>query len=400
MTWKNRIVGTALVDPGTLVPNKKNWRTHPRKQQEAIAGTLGELGWIQDVIVNQRTGRMIDGHERVQQAMKHKESEVPVKYVDLTEEEERRALATFDPLGALAGVDTVKLTDLLEMTSSEDNAVSQLLEDMHVKRDKAKKRRRKNDSGKEREHEEQTQAAAELQERWGTALGQIWEIPSKSEPGRAHRIICGNSLDERTVDRLVREDKVAMMLTDPPYNVDYKYTGGGNDKRDAQEYRDFCTAYMHVARRFTTLQVVTPGKGNERNYPDWIDYVVWYKGFAFTHGRVSRTLVTEPCLVFGTKPKNKWYPTDYIHARNLVLKDAGRHHTCPKPVELFEKLIEPMTDRGDVVYDAFLGSGTTLLAAEKIGRICYGVELDPLYVAVILQRATEIDLKPVLIDNG
>jgi hypothetical protein len=68
-TWRNRITETAEVDPATLVPNPKNWRTHPRAQLDALAGVLGEVGWVADVLVNSTTGHVVDGHARVELAL-------------------------------------------------------------------------------------------------------------------------------------------------------------------------------------------------------------------------------------------------------------------------------------------------------------------------------------------
>lgn len=96
MEWKNRIVGTDVVDPATLVPNEKNYRRHPNKQVSALEGSLDEIGWIAPVTVNRLTGRMLDGHARVELALRQGVSQVPVQYVELDEHEEALALATLD----------------------------------------------------------------------------------------------------------------------------------------------------------------------------------------------------------------------------------------------------------------------------------------------------------------
>lgn len=110
---KNRIVSTENVCPKQLRPNIKNFRKHPKKQRDALSATLQELGWIQDVIVNRTTGNLIDGHLRLQIAIDRKEKLIPVKYVELTEKEESLALATFDPISALAETEKQALDSLL-----------------------------------------------------------------------------------------------------------------------------------------------------------------------------------------------------------------------------------------------------------------------------------------------
>ena len=112
--------GQGDVDPRKLIPNPSNFRKHPLAQQLALSGALDEIGWIQRVIVNKRTGHIVDGHLRVELALSTKEKTVPVCYVDLSEEEERLALATFDPLSAMAITDQ-KIFDRLLKNISCDN---------------------------------------------------------------------------------------------------------------------------------------------------------------------------------------------------------------------------------------------------------------------------------------
>lgn len=93
--WRNRIVGHADVPPADLVPNPRNWRTHPKDQQRALAGALGEVGWVAEVLVNRTTGNVVDGHLRIELALERAESSVPVTYIELTDEEERLVLASW-----------------------------------------------------------------------------------------------------------------------------------------------------------------------------------------------------------------------------------------------------------------------------------------------------------------
>src|SRR5688500_6761108 len=87
--WRNRIVGHADVAPADLVPNPANWRGHPPEQQRALAGALAEVGWVAEVLVNQTTGHVVDGHLRIELALARKEPSVPVTYVELSETEEQ-----------------------------------------------------------------------------------------------------------------------------------------------------------------------------------------------------------------------------------------------------------------------------------------------------------------------
>lgn len=110
--WRNRIVGEAEVLASELVPHEWNWRTHPKAQKDALSDVLDQVGWVQRVVVNRRSGKIVDGHARVELCAARGET-VPVVYVDLSDQEEALILATLDPLGAMAGKDSDKLAGLV-----------------------------------------------------------------------------------------------------------------------------------------------------------------------------------------------------------------------------------------------------------------------------------------------
>lgn len=128
--WQNRIVGEGVEAPDQLMPNPRNWRIHPLTQQHALEGLLDQVGWIQRVIVNKRTGNLIDGHLRVQVAISKGEPEVPVLYVDLSEAEEDLALASIDPLSAMAVTDRQMLTEILDELTINSDALREALFDV------------------------------------------------------------------------------------------------------------------------------------------------------------------------------------------------------------------------------------------------------------------------------
>lgn len=113
--------------------NPANWRIHPKAQQDALEGVLSEVGWVQDVIVNKRTGNLIDGHLRCQVAARNEEQTIPVVYVDLSEDEESIILASLDPLAAMAATDKAKLEELLQVVHSDDARVQQMMADISSK---------------------------------------------------------------------------------------------------------------------------------------------------------------------------------------------------------------------------------------------------------------------------
>lgn len=117
--WKNKIVGHAEVDPETLIPNPENWRVHNKSQSQTLDAALSEVGWIQEVIVNKTSGRIVDGHLRCALALQNGEKKIPVVFVELTDEEEKKALATFDPLSAMATGSPEQYDKLVEGLTTE-----------------------------------------------------------------------------------------------------------------------------------------------------------------------------------------------------------------------------------------------------------------------------------------
>jgi hypothetical protein len=125
--WRNRIIGSGMEAPEQLLANPSNWRTHPVIQRRALRGSLSEVGWVQQVIVNTVTGFVVDGHARIEEAISRGETAVPVLYVELTPDEERLVLATLDPIGALASSDGARLQELLADVTVDEDGLSALL---------------------------------------------------------------------------------------------------------------------------------------------------------------------------------------------------------------------------------------------------------------------------------
>lgn len=129
--WRSRIVGNADVDPTKLIANPLNWRKHPASQNRAIEGALDGVGWVQQVVVNKATGKMIDGHARVALAVKRGEATVPVLYVNLTADEERAVLASLDPIASLAVADSAKLLAVTADLSTGNPTFDAFLREQH-----------------------------------------------------------------------------------------------------------------------------------------------------------------------------------------------------------------------------------------------------------------------------
>ena len=125
--WKTRIVGLGAEDPAQLLANPENYRAHPKAQREAMLAILDEIGFVAPVIVNRTTGHLVDGHLRVELALSRDEKAIPVSYVELSQDEERLILATFDPLGDFGFADKDRLKDLLDGIGTGEAALQSLL---------------------------------------------------------------------------------------------------------------------------------------------------------------------------------------------------------------------------------------------------------------------------------
>lgn len=131
MTWRNRIVGHGEQAAGQFMANPNNWRIHPKAQREALTGVLGEVGWVQSVIVNRTTGHVLDGHARIEEALKlGDETPVPFVEVELSEDEEAKILLTLDPISAMAAADKANLDSLLREVSTASNGIQSMLEEL------------------------------------------------------------------------------------------------------------------------------------------------------------------------------------------------------------------------------------------------------------------------------
>ncbi len=180
-----------------------------------LGQTLGGVGWVQRVIVNRRTGRMLDGHLRAELARKQGEATpVPVVYVDLSEDEERTVLATLDPIAGMAIADEATLAGLVRSIEDADlrsiaGSVAQVL---NVDVDG------KGDAGADTEP--QIDRAEELREKWGVQPGDLWQLGE-------HRLICGDCTDAAVVARVMGGEKANGCFTSPPYAMQRAAIYGG-----------------------------------------------------------------------------------------------------------------------------------------------------------------------------
>lgn len=383
---RSRIVGEGVEAPDQLLANPLNWRTHPKEQVDALEGLLREVGWVQRVIVNRTTGHIVDGHARVELALRRSESAVPVLYVELTEAEERLVLAALDPIGGLAGKDAAVLDELLQGVHTEDPALQELLDSLAGE----------SASIGGTDGLTDPDDAPEVQAEPVTKPGDVWVMGW-------HRLLCGDSTRIDELERLCAGQMVDMWLTDPPYNVAYEGKTKAkltieNDAMGADAFRQFLRdAYVAADA------VMKPGAVFYIWHSDLEGYnfrgaaidagwqvrqcLVWKKQ-TLVMGRQDYHSRHEPCLYGWKDGAGHLWASDRKQTTILEFDRPSRNaeHPTMKPVALFEYQMLNNTKGGDIVLDSFGGSGTTLIAAEKNGRLARLMELDPRYCDVTVRR--------------
>ena len=397
MSWKNRIVGHGEQAAISFMANPRNWRIHPKAQREALTGVLSEVGWVQSVIVNRTTGNVVDGHARIEEALKlGDETPVPFVEVELSEEEEKQVLLTLDPISAMAAADKQNLDSLLHDVSTASSAVADMLTELA---DKNGLEYGATIGGELEDVEPQVDRADELRRKWGVESGQIWQLGE-------HRLMCGDSTSDDDVTRLMNGEKADMMFTDPPYGVDY--SGGIQFQKDGavqknnreklknddttQIYNDFLPVALSVVDGpcymwFAGSKARDVYNAVYDNECEVHALIIWHKTNA-TYAAMNAQYKQrhEPCLYF--KPRGstlRWCgKTTEATVWSQDRDGINEFHPTQKPIALATKALK--NHEVATVLDMFCGSGSTLIAAEQLGRKCYAMEISPGFVAVALER--------------
>lgn len=375
-----------------LIPYIKNSRTHSDQQVAQIAASIKEFGWTNPILVDGDRG-IIAGHGRLMAARKLGYEKVPTIELSYLTPTQRKAYVIADNQLALnAGWDTNLLSiELAELQDSEfdlsllgfdDSELNKLLQPEIVE-------------GLVDEDEVPEPPPEPI-----TKLGDIWILGN-------HRLMCGDSTSIDAVDQLLQNQKADLLFTDPPYGVSYE--GGhnakkrkgiiadtlqGNDLTDLF-YESLSTAIASLKDGAALYVWYASGKSIETyaslaKLPLTLRAVIqWYKVKSGLGAFMSQYIPNcEPCMYLhkeGCSPS--WYgPTNEKTVWELKKESRNDYHPTQKPVELPERAITNSSKQGDTVLDLFGGSGSTMIAAEKIGRHARLMELDPIYCDVIVKR--------------
>lgn len=378
-----------LVDIGKLIPYVNNTRTHSQEQITKLRSSLREFGFVNPVLVDKEYN-VIAGHARLAAAKEEGLSKVPCVFVEHLTDPQKKAYIIADNRMALdGGWDNDLLRVELEALQGEDfdvlltgfdeSELSKLF-----------------DEGNDVK-EDDFDVDAELEKPCFSRQGDVWCL------GR-HRLVCGDSTNPETFKALLGDIKVNLVCTDAPYFVDLKNKSGtiANDNLNDKE------AYEFLMKVFTNFKEAMAKDASIYEFYATMKTRVFYDAFEDAGFKVGAGLVwkkpraplmrtdwkfnMEP-IIWGWRKDGKhiWYgdqkQTSVFEFDSI--KDSekeGFGHPSSKPVPLIAYLIQQCTQSNGLVLDGFLGSASTLIACEQLGRICYGVELEPKFVDVAVKR--------------
>ena len=378
-----------LISIDKLVPYVNNARTHNAQQILKLRSSLREFGFINPVIIDKEYN-VIAGHGRIMAAKEEGIAEVPCVLVDYLTEAQKKAYILADNRMAMdAGwdeeilkVELEALEDLdfdLGLTGFDEKELASLFNS--------------DDDGQEDDFD----VEEELQKPCFSKMGDIWKL------GR-HQIICGDSTLPETFETLLGDTKVNLVCTDAPYFVALKNKSGtiANDDLDDKQ------AYEFLMKCFGNFKNAMAKDASIYEFYATMKTRVFYDAFEDAGFKVGAGLIwkkprapfmrtdwkfnMEP-IIWGWRKDGKhiWYgdqkQTSVFEFDGI--KDSekeGCGHPSSKPVPLIAYLIKQCTQTNGLVLDGFLGSASTLIACEEIGRVCYGVELEPKFVDVAVKR--------------
>lgn len=370
---------------GALVPYARNARTHSPEQVDQIAASMREWGWTNPILIDE-DGMVIAGHGRLLAAHKLGFPDVPVMIAAGWTDAQKQAYVLADNQLALnAGWDMEKL-------AIEVNDLQGFGFDLGLLGFSDRELQRLTGGGGLTDPDDVPEAPASPTAK----IGDVWLLGP-------HRLVCGDSTDEGAVRAALGQEKPNLMVTDPPYGVEYdpkwRASAGVNNNKakmgvvkndDKADWREAwalfpgAVAYVwHAGRHASEVQASL-----EACDFDVRSQIIWAKDrMALSRGHYHWQ--HEPCWYAVRKGSTGNWCGDRSQTTLWNIKsreDSGQGHGTQKPVECMKRPIENNSNPGEHIYEPFSGSGTTIIACEMTGRVCHAIEIDPVYVDVAVQR--------------
>jgi DNA modification methylase len=372
-----------IVKRSELKPYERNAKKHPQKQIDLLAENIQRFGFTTPVLID-KGNNVIAGHGRLLALEKLQKDDVPCVRMEHLTDEEVKALRLADnkiaelgewdmdlALEELKGLDD----DLLDLTGFEKDLIL--------------------------EPEEKDDEVPEVPEEPQSKLGDLYVLGQ-------HRVLCGDSTKIEDVERLMDGKKADMVFTDPPYgmNLDTDYSkltsansfaSGKKHSKVIGDDKEYDPTHIFEWFGYCSEILLWGADYYRRFIPDGGSWFCWDK----REGESSDKGFGSNFELLWSKNPHKRYMLRYKWFGFFTAGEKREYlHPTQKPVEMLRQVIAPYSKDGDLIVDLFLGSGSTLIASEKTGRICYGMELDCKYTDVIVERYCEYTGNRNIIKNG
>ena len=385
----------SLIETAKLIPYANNARTHTKKQIKQLQASLREFGFVNPLLVDSKLN-VLAGHGRLMAAQAEGLEKVPCVFVEhLTETQKKAYILADNRLAELAGWDE-------ELLKIELDTLKELNFDVTLTGFAEFDFRASNE-------ENGLNYANPPEKPFKAILGDVWRLGE-------HKIICADAIKPETYAKLLGKEKVQLVLSDPPYFVDVENGSGKilNDNLNEDDGLKFLDAafanFLQIMKTDSSIYIFYASTKAKIFHVAFEKYfklmagLVWKKDSAVL-SRGDFNFIHEP-IMYG-KLRNgthKWYGDgsqstvlEFPRIKNSETEGFG--HPSSKPLALISYLIGLSSKRGDKIFDGFLGSSSTLIAAEKLGRICYGVEISPRYIDVAVERFKATSEKKITVER-
>lgn len=386
-----------LIDVEKLIPYVNNARTHSESQLKMLQASLREFGFVNPVLVDVDLN-VIAGHGRIMAAKAEGLTKVPCVFVEhLTDAQKRAYILADNRLAEMAGWDEELLKVELDALKEMDFDISLTgFDDFKFTEPQIE--------------EDNFDVEAELPKPAIAQVGDVWTL------GR-HKIICGDSTKPETYEKLLGKTLVDVVLSDPPYFVAEENGSGkilNDDLNNADGYKFLCNAFenFHSAMARESSIYIFYASSKTRIFFDAFEDsgfkvlagLVWKKDLLVpSHGdfQYNHEPIIYGCLKTGTHKffGDRCQTTVFEFPRIKNSATEGFGHPSSKPLALISYLMSMSSKRGDKILDGFLGSASTLIAAEQLGRTCYGIELLPKFVDVAIARFKTISDEKITVER-
>lgn len=390
---------TVPIDSITPHPDNPN-----KGDVEGISGSIKALGMYRVLTVQKSTMRILAGEHTWRGSKLAGETTIDIKLVDVDHARAMRIMLADNKWGEAGKRDPEKLASVLdELLNQTDEGLlgsGYSMEEYKGVRDLLDLESKVKTTNDNTDTSKDVPRAIEMKEKWKTDTGQVWRIASKAIPGSFHYVACAKDTDPLTLEILARHKFIKLGFHDPPYGTGIAFGEGAMGEANVAK-----TGFGSIVKRNTYLPVANDGEpfdprhllglsevcalwgGNyfSSRLPDSPSWIVWDKrvdlpSLTFADGELVWVSDGPPLRIV----RHRWYG---------FLKDSEigqtRYHPTQKPIQVQAEIIAMLTQEGDVVIDLYAGSGSTLLACERLGRLSVCTDMEPAYLAVMLERANE-----------